>query len=636
MMAFRKYRFGLALTLSAGVLPLAGAADAQQVEFKYGMQPREDAGAALNRHLKTLSDAPRSLTALKGAGEAALELGDPQAALTFFARAEEVAPRDAQVKAGLGSCFVRMEQGAAALKYFGEAVSLGGRETGFLADRALAYDLVGDPVRAQTDYVAALRHQEDAEVRRNYALSQAIAGNREPALQAIDAQLRRQDRAAWRTRAFILALTGDTAGATEATRAVMPAQAAALAPFFARLPALTPAQRAMAVHFGRFPGDVAVAAHADNSAPTQYARTETSAGRPDAAQAALGQRNPPAAPPSTAPRRRPGTGEAPPKQAPKQTSARMARLAPARQQQAAAKPPVETAAAVPAPAKAASDPAPVRVTRSEAAQTAPAKAAPDPAPMQVTRSEPVQTAPAQTAAPQPRPGFADLATLIQSLPETPSPQIQAKAAPAQPPQAQPAQAQPAQVQPQPAAPAPVKVARAEPLPFGPPTAGTPPTMEDLKEDSTIAPAVELAQAAPAKAAPPKAPPAKEAKATETKAPESKAPEAKAKETKAVAAKKKPEPVAPKEPSRVWVQVAGGANKAALPKEFDRLKDKAPKLLSGKTAWTAPLRATNRLLVGPFKTEKEAQSFVNELTKSGLTGFAWTSPEGQAVVKLASR
>lgn len=604
MMAFRKYRLCVALTLSAGVLPLAGAAEAQQVEFKYGMQPREDASAALNRHLRTLSDAPRSLTALKGAGEAALELGDPQAALTFFARAEEVAPRDAQVKAGMGSCFVRMEQGAAALKYFAEAVSLGGRETSFLADRALAYDLVGDPVRAQTDYVAALRHQEDAEVRRNYALSQAIAGHREPALQAIDAQLRKQDRAAWRTRAFILALTGDTAGATEATRAVMPAQAAALQPFFARLPALTPAQRAMAVHFGRFPGDVASAALAENEPPTQYAAAETAAGRPDATQPALGQRTPPAAPSSTATRRRSGNAEA----TPKPTSSRMARLAPARQQQAAAKAPVQAA---PPPA--------------------PAQAAPDPAPTQVARAEP---APSTVATPQPRPGFADLATLIQALPETPSPQIEAKAAPAQPVQAGPqpaAPAQSAQAQPQAATRAPVKLARAEPMPFGPPTAGTPPSLEDLKEDATIAPAVEIARAAPAKAAP-----VKEAKPVESKAAPAKAKDTKLADAKPAAAKKKAEPAAPKEPSRVWVQIAGGANKDALPKEFGRLKDKAPKLLASRTAWTTPLRATNRLLVGPFKTEKEAQSFVNELTKSGLTGFAWTSPEGQAVVKLASR
>src|SRR3546814_8659028 len=56
----------------------------------------------------------RSSSALRGAGEAALSLGDPQTALTFFARAEEVTPRDGRVKAGMGSAFVLLEQPAAA------------------------------------------------------------------------------------------------------------------------------------------------------------------------------------------------------------------------------------------------------------------------------------------------------------------------------------------------------------------------------------------------------------------------------------------------------------------------------------------------------------------------------------------
>src|SRR3546814_9982307 len=67
----------------------------------------------------------RSSSALRGAGEAALSLGDPQTALTFFARAEEVTPRDGRVKAGMGSAFVLLEQPAAALRFFGEAASLG-------------------------------------------------------------------------------------------------------------------------------------------------------------------------------------------------------------------------------------------------------------------------------------------------------------------------------------------------------------------------------------------------------------------------------------------------------------------------------------------------------------------------------
>ncbi|HEY1146483.1 MAG TPA: SPOR domain-containing protein [Allosphingosinicella sp.] len=109
-----------------------------------------------------------------------------------------------------------------------------------------------------------------------------------------------------------------------------------------------------------------------------------------------------------------------------------------------------------------------------------------------------------------------------------------------------------------------------------------------------------------------------------------------KDKKVATAKKKAEPAKPKEPSRIWVQVAGGANKADLPKAFSQLKAKAPKLLGGRTAWTTPLRATNRLLVGPFKTEKEARTFVNDLAKLKLDGFSWTSPEGQEITKLPAK
>jgi cell division septation protein DedD len=103
---------------------------------------------------------------------------------------------------------------------------------------------------------------------------------------------------------------------------------------------------------------------------------------------------------------------------------------------------------------------------------------------------------------------------------------------------------------------------------------------------------------------------------------------------AAAAKKKPAPAA--EPSRAWVQIAVGAAKAALPGEYARLKAKAPKLLAARSAWTAPLNATNRLLVGPFASSKEAQAFVNQLKTEDLSGFAWTSPAGQKVEKLPAK
>jgi hypothetical protein len=75
---------------------------------------------------------------------------------------------------------------------------------------------------------------------------------------------------------------------------------------------------------------------------------------------------------------------------------------------------------------------------------------------------------------------------------------------------------------------------------------------------------------------------------------------------ATTAKKKP--VEPKHPQRIWVQVAGGANAGALPKEWTSVAGKAPELKT-KGPWTAKNRATNRLLAGPFKTQGEAQAAV---------------------------
>ena len=213
-------------------------------------------GVELRRNLNTLAQNPRSVSALNGAGAAALTMGDAEAALNFFERASEAEPGNARAKAGIASALVQLERAREAMPLFARAIALGAPEAAVAADRGLAYDILGDPRRAQADYALALRHEDDAEVRRRMALSLAISGQREAALSMIDGQLRARHRAAWRAQAFILALTGDAAGADQSARTMMPAGAAdAMAPFFARLAGLSPAQKAMAVHFGHFPSD---------------------------------------------------------------------------------------------------------------------------------------------------------------------------------------------------------------------------------------------------------------------------------------------------------------------------------------------------------------------------------------------
>ena len=102
---------------------------------------------------------------------------------------------------------------------------------------------------------------------------------------------------------------------------------------------------------------------------------------------------------------------------------------------------------------------------------------------------------------------------------------------------------------------------------------------------------------------------------------------------AAADKKKPEP--PKNPPRIWVQVAGGANASALPKEWTSVAAKSADL-KGKGPWTAKNRATNRLLAGPFKSEAEAQAMVAKLRKAGVGAFQWKSDEGEAVEKIGGK
>lgn len=335
--------------------------------------PGADGGAELRRHLADLGANPRNLAALIGAGRAAIGLGDGHAALGFFARAEELAPNDARVKAGTASAFVLLEQPQAALRFFGEAARLGAPEIEMARDRGLAYDLAGDPRRAQQDYALVLERGDDAETRRRLALSLAISGNREAALRTLDPLLRRRDSASYRTRAFILALTGDTSGATQAVNAVMPGQGAAMAPFLSRLATLAPGQKAMAVHFGHFPSSGARAVQSAAAAPHAHSGA-IAAGTARPVPAA--RRRTALAPPlPNEPRRRPGSES------------------PAGSRTSAARP--------------AAPPRPARTAAAEPLDIPPAM-----------RQDPPAAPPsAGTPAAEPaRPAFSDIADLVQSLP----------------------------------------------------------------------------------------------------------------------------------------------------------------------------------------------------------------------------
>jgi tetratricopeptide (TPR) repeat protein len=705
-------RLGLAL-LGAGMLLSAAPLAAQT-----GNPAADNAGEALSRNLRSLAENPKSLHALMGAGKAALELGDPQASITFFGRAEEQAPRDGRIKMWIGAALLQLQQAQGALKFFGEASNLGVPEAEVAGHRGLAWDLLGDNRRAQRDYKMALASKPDAETMRRLALSLAISGEREPALRVIEDQLLIRDRSAERTRAFVLALTGDTPAALRAIQISMPgAQSAAFTPFLERLPALTPAERALAVHLGHFPK------HGRNlpvPPSNSYASNNvTAAGTPDRAQAALGARarsgqpqrgtqiaaakapvsrgqpradraaataarQPEATPPAAKapePRRsaEPSTGATSqwawsrgsgPRQrsAPAPTTPRQTATAPAvaRQQvadapQQAAPAPAASQQQIAAATPTQAEPLPMQATtvpgqqQFAAAQTSvlaespPVSAPNQDGPPAAMVQAPAQSGPLQSALVQAAPlRIADAGPAAAAMLNAPGFSL---AAPTPAPSAvQEVALAASSVAPMPQpAPSPVEESGASRLASVAALIATLPDAPPAPVASAQAPSVR----APAAKAPPPAkfettPPAKTAAKKEPAAPAPGKTAAAAPATSrtgaAAAAKKdvpakpaaKKEPPKPAEPSRHWVQVAGGADKAALPREFARLKAKAPKAFAAHGAWTTPLRATNRLLVGPFKSDDEAQSFVNELKKAELTAFAWTSEAGQKIEKLSAK
>ncbi len=607
----------------------------------------------LSVHLRTLAANPRNLFALLGAGQAAIDVGDPNAALGFFARAEEIDPRSAKAKAGLASALVMLEKPDDALRVFGEAVSLGLLETAIAKDRGLAYDLRGDNRRAQRDYVTALKQGPDDEVTRRYALSLGISGDRSQALTVLDPLLRKQDQGAWRARAFILAMNNDVSGANSIARQVMPASlAGTMMPFLTRLAKLNAAERAHAVNFGTMPSDGQTFASVELGDPFRPIGSAPSGGNAGdgliPAGAPLGRTTIATAAPlpvPQAPKPAPGFSVDPAQRLGTRIGTRIAAVDPAKLPPEArgelsgatrvttmttmpppdnVRAPVAIAAApIPVP-KIVPVPAPVVITP-----------APSPAPVVATPA-PTPTPPVQIALATPTPApipAASPATVTTTSPLPPVPVMEVDPGLALPapgfvgPPSDPA-----------ATPAPVfEVAPRVVEPAPAPVVVTP------VEASPAAPASRLASILSgiqpeAESAPVALPTATEIRATQraaarkvTAAAEATAAAQLAKDEKAKLAA-----AAKANPARLWVQVATGSNARGLGITWRKIRAANEKLLKPYSGYSVAFKSTNRVLAGPVKSSSDARALVNALGKAGVSATTYSSEAGQEVVKLSAK
>lgn len=107
--------------------------------------------------------------------------------------------------------------------------------------------------------------------------------------------------------------------------------------------------------------------------------------------------------------------------------------------------------------------------------------------------------------------------------------------------------------------------------------------------------------------------------------------------------KKPDPkektkkAPPSHPSRIWVQIGVGRDKAAIGFDWRKFVKASPALFKGRQAFISDMGRTNRILVGPFETQKAAAAFQAQARKAEFGGaFVWTSPAGQVVDALAGK
>ena len=248
----------MAVTASAAPPPADDEEAPASVSHPVVEPTAPSAGKALNAALGRLARDPRNADALLEAGDAALALGDNEAALGFFTRADQVSPNNPTVKAAIAGARLHLDDPVEALRWYAEAQRAGADPVTFALDRGLAYDLVGDNAAAIEQYRTVLARGGDGamhdEAVRRQAISLAIGGDRRGADRALLPLLQRQDRAAWRAHVFVLAIAGRSEEAIGVMRATMPAElAAAIGPYLRFMGQLTPAQQAAVVSQGRFP-----------------------------------------------------------------------------------------------------------------------------------------------------------------------------------------------------------------------------------------------------------------------------------------------------------------------------------------------------------------------------------------------
>ncbi len=88
-------------------------------------------------------------------------------------------------------------------------------------------------------------------------------------------------------------------------------------------------------------------------------------------------------------------------------------------------------------------------------------------------------------------------------------------------------------------------------------------------------------------------------------------------------------------SKIWLQLASGANADALSGEFRRMKSRNRDLFEGIHGFVARSPDRARLVIGPFRGSSDAEIFAEDLETVGIDAFKWSNSQGDRIVPLAT-
>lgn len=637
VMMLRGLGFTCALTLSS--MAFAQAVDESALEELDRQAPvvapsSEPAGAAeLRAAMRRISLSPTDADALADAGNASLALGDANAALNFLTRANALRPKNSRIVSSLAIATVRTENPFEALRLFDEAIRLGASERSIAADRALAFDLLGNFGRAQQDYKLARSAAASDDILIRQAISLSLAGQKEESDAMLVPLLQKNNPTAWRARAFMLAARGDLRESTKVAQGFMDtASVQRMERFFRLMPTLTGAQQAAAIHLGHFPVSQYVGRDSEQVRKVAAALPNVEIPRGESRLIPSG------APLGTTSAKSVAAGAfVDPKKERKQDrktreraeiktavanipdALKLPKTDTARLGTAAARVAVEEAqsariasvntSALPAPETARPLVRVVTPTR----QTAPATSLSD------TARTPLATSTGIAATPTAPPVATPNAQLATSAPVTTTNAVLPAAlnGPPAPQATTMVAATPVAVQPQLAAPVPAPQPAATSVAVPASSAfdlGALVSSIDIPESEQVPSQVPV-DLRKLKSAAPKLAAVDAAKA--------------AKVDPKAAAKAKLEKA---NPARIWVQIATG-DASALGFDYRKWVKKNPELYKSQNPWTSPWGKTDRLVVGPFADMKAAKKWEGDFKKGGGSAFIWQSEIGVPVNPL---